>query len=66
MNHVREMTNQNAVYASTVSDRPAVSDNGLADNQTALAQQIQAFIAQLERYPHRYHLYSLLTQLEAL
>ena len=66
MNHVREMTNQNAVYASMVSDRPAVSDNGLADNQTALAQQIQAFIAQLERYPHRYHLYSLLTQLEAL
>lgn len=35
-------------------------------NHPATDAEIQSFIAKLERYPYRYHLYSLLSQLEAL
>lgn len=45
---------------------PSSDSQEVIDNQIIFSQQIQSFIDQLERYPYRYHLYSLLTQLESL
>lgn len=54
------------VMSNLIQHEATTGDTPSAENQATHLAQAQTFIAQLERHPYRYHLYALLTQLEAL